>query len=301
MLLAIPPLVLPVTFGHSCSPTQTFSAAIHLAIKCFAPSLFYRLAPFSLVLGCSRPLIGAHTESSEVVQQIPHPIVSLPPHADRAPSNFPSITHSGSLVSSMHAPNTVNRIRLLHTLDSMLSLPVYINKRVQIGNRVVGAILLRQPIQRVRNLWCTRRRVWQRHLRRLHATQPYSTVSNTSALSIRILSSSRALGRMYSSRVYFRELPRALRVRWSTSMNRSVLWLTAPPSYTNAFVWLCTWPAASTLKRAVVFGIPIVRKHMISVLASNTVRLNAEHTTTTTSILFLSCSGNCETTPASSV
>ena len=45
---------------------------------------------------------------------------------------------------------------------------------------------------------------------------------------------------------------------------------------------------------------PFVRKHVISVLASDTVRPNAAHTTTITSIIFLSCSGDCETTPASS-
>ena len=43
-------------------------------------------------------------------------------------------------------------------------------------------------------------------------TQSYSNVSSTSALSIRILSSKGALGRSYSSRVYFRELHHALRM-----------------------------------------------------------------------------------------
>ena len=44
---------------------------------------------------------------------------------------------------------------------------------------------------------------------------------------------------------------------------------------------------------------PLVRKHMISVLASETVRPNAAHTVTITSIIFVICSGNFETTPAS--
>ena len=73
-----------------------------------------------------------------------------------------------------------------------------------------------------------------------------------------------------------------------------------PPRYTNSFVWLYTWPAASTLNVAVDSGIPFVRKHMISVLAADTVRLNAVHTTTITPVIFLGCSGDCETTPASS-
>ena len=42
----------------------------------------------------------------------------------------------------MHATNPANKIRLLRKVASMLSLPVLINKRVQIGNRVVGAIVL---------------------------------------------------------------------------------------------------------------------------------------------------------------
>ena len=63
---------------------------------------------------------------------------------------------------------------------------------------------------------------------------------------------------------------------------------------------LYTWPAASTLKMAVDSGIPFASKHMISVLASDTVSPNAAHTTTITHIIFLSCSGDCVTTPGSS-
>ena len=63
----------------------------------------------------------------------------------------------------------------------------------------------------------------------------------------------------------------------STSMDRSALWLIFLPSYTNSFVWL----TVCTLNLAGDFGIPFVRKHMISVLASDTVRPNAAHTTTT--------------------
>ena len=43
-------------------------------------------------------------------------------------------------------------------------------------------------------------------------TQPYSTGSSTSALSIRILSPRRALDRSYSSRLYFRKLHHVLRI-----------------------------------------------------------------------------------------
>ena len=113
-------------------------------------------------------------------------------------------------------------------------------------------------------------------------TQPCSTVSNTSALSIRILRSRGALGRSYSSRVYFRELYHALRTRRWISMDRSALWLTFTPRYTNSFVWLYTWPAASTLNMAVDSSIPFARKHITSVLAPDTLRPNAAHTTTIT-------------------
>ena len=47
-----------------------------------------------------------------------------------------------------------------------------------------------------------------------------------------------ALGRFYSLKVYFRKLHHALRTSRLTSMDRSALWLTFPPRYTNSFVWL---------------------------------------------------------------
>ena len=87
----------------------------------------------------------------------------------------------------------------------------------------------------------------------------YSLVSSNSALSIRILSSRGALGRSYRSRVYFRKLHHTLRMRPSTSMDRSALWWTFPPRYTNSFVWLYIWPAASTLNMAVDSSIPFAR------------------------------------------
>ena len=64
-----------------------------------------------------------------------------------------------------------------------------------------------------------------------------------------------------------------------------------PPEVHNSFVWLFTWHAAFTLNVAVDSGIPSVRKHMISVLASDTVRPNTAHTITITSIIFLAVRG----------
>lgn len=61
-----------------------------------------------------------------------------------------------------------------------------------------------------------------------------------------------------------------------------------------------TWPAASMLNVAAVSGNPLFRKHTISFLASETLRPNAAHAVTITTIIFLSCSGACKTSPVSS-
>ena len=53
-----------------------------------------------------------------------------------------------------------------------------------------------------------------------------------------------------------------------------------PPEVYEVMRFLYTWPAASTLNVVVASGIPLVRKHIISVLASETVRPNAVHTVT---------------------
>ena len=51
--------------------------------------LFCRSALFSLVLGCSRPLVGVDAESSEVAQETPHPLrFFLAPHTARVPHHF---------------------------------------------------------------------------------------------------------------------------------------------------------------------------------------------------------------------
>ena len=52
-----------------------------------------------------------------------------------------------------------------------------------------------------------------------------------------------------------------------------------PEVYKLVRVVLYTWPAVSTLNMAVDSDIPFARKHMISVLASNTARPNAAHST----------------------
>ena len=94
-----------------------------------------------------------------------------------------------------------------------------------------GWFFSRQPMQRVRNMWRAPRSVSWWHVSGIHATQSYSIISSTSALVIRIWSWSGALGRSYSSRVYFRKLHHALRRRRSAPMDISMLWLTFPKVY----------------------------------------------------------------------
>ena len=66
-------VVLPVASMPQSSSDFLGSDPFH---ETFRP-LFRRLASFPLVLGCSRPLIGADTESSEVVQETPHPLLFM--------------------------------------------------------------------------------------------------------------------------------------------------------------------------------------------------------------------------------
>ena len=123
-------LVLLVTFGHTTachSPALAFSAAINFAMKRSASS-FRCPAPFPLVQGGSRPLVGVDAESSERSSR-KRPIYSFswPPRQPAPPTNSPNITHFGSLVSSMRATNPANKIRLLCEVASMPSLPVLIS------------------------------------------------------------------------------------------------------------------------------------------------------------------------------
>ena len=62
-----------------------------------------------------------------------------------------------------------------------------------------------------------------RHARAPRDVAVQHIVSSTSALSLRMLSSRGTLGRSHSSRVYFRKLHHALRMRRSSSMDRSAL------------------------------------------------------------------------------
>ena len=121
-------LVLPVTFGHTTacrSPALAFSAAIRFARKCFAPcSAVLRHLPASWTAVAHWPALMPKALRSSRKHLI-HSF-SCPPSQPAPPTNSPNITHFGSLVSSMRATNSANKIRLLRKVAWMLSLPVLI-------------------------------------------------------------------------------------------------------------------------------------------------------------------------------
>ena len=124
---------------HAVVQPCFFFAAINFAMKYSTPcSPVLRHSPSSwaAVLHWSALMPKALRPSRK------HPIHSLfcPPIEPAPPTISMNITHFDSLVSSMRATNPANKIRLLRKVASMLSLRL--NKRVQIGNRVVGAIVL---------------------------------------------------------------------------------------------------------------------------------------------------------------
>ena len=71
--------------------------------------LFHRSAPFPLVLGCSRLLVGVDAESSEVVQETPHPLFFLAPHTARAPHQFSEhhALRQSRILHARHIPQTM--------------------------------------------------------------------------------------------------------------------------------------------------------------------------------------------------
>ena len=135
---AIISLILPVAFGHTTgcrSPVLTLSPAIHVALKRSVPcSAFLRHSPF--VLSCTRPLVGALIpKAHRSSRRNPIDPFSWSAHIARAPIiRSPNITDFGSLVSSVRVINPANRMRLLHMIARMLSLPVFMRvSREEIG------------------------------------------------------------------------------------------------------------------------------------------------------------------------
>ena len=114
-----------------------------------------------------------------------------------------------------------------HRVDALTS---RLHEGVQVGNREIGAVILlpTDTSSQKAVVGSSQRLVVVRARAPLDAAVQL-IVSNTPAFSIRVLSSMGALGRSYSSRVYFRKLHNALRMCRSTSMARSVLlWLRFP-------------------------------------------------------------------------
>ena len=128
--LSSPPWSFPLHSGVLlyCMPERSpdFLCGDPFRHETFRP-FFRRLAPSPLVLGCSRPLVGVDAEGSEIVQKTPHPLFSLYPTQSAPPTSSSNVTHFGSLVFSMRATNSVNKIRLLRQVASMFSLPVLIS------------------------------------------------------------------------------------------------------------------------------------------------------------------------------
>ena len=122
------------------SPALASSAAIHFAMNYSAPCFAVLRRPPSSRAAVI--LVGVDAESSEVVQETPHPLLFfLAPIQPTPPTDSPNITHFGSPVPSVRATNPANKSPL-HEVASLLSLSVLINKRVQIENRAVAAVVL---------------------------------------------------------------------------------------------------------------------------------------------------------------
>ena len=103
--------------------------------------LFRRSALFPLVLGCCRPLVGVDAESSEVVQETPHPLFFLAPHTARAPHQLSEhhALRQSRILHACHKSREQDPPPALSRLDALTS---RLDKHVQTGNRVVGAIVL---------------------------------------------------------------------------------------------------------------------------------------------------------------
>ena len=120
------------------SPGFLCSGLLHHEIS---RPLFRRSAPFPLVLGCSRPLVGVDTGSSEVIQEAPHPLFFLALHTARAPHHF-SEHHALRWSRILHAHHKSRKQDPPPAESRPDALTFRLDKRVQIGNRVVGALVL---------------------------------------------------------------------------------------------------------------------------------------------------------------
>ena len=105
--------------------------------------LFRRSAPFPLVLGCNRPLVGVDAEGSQVVQETPHLLVLLTPHTARAPYQL----------SEYHA---LRQSRILHNVFYLCRLGVQyllipINSQITLTT-LYGIIAATSLLQSIRTI-----------------------------------------------------------------------------------------------------------------------------------------------------
>ena len=142
---------------HAVVQPCFFQQMVHFAMKSSAPcSAVLRHSPSSwaAVIHWSALMPKALRSSRK------HPIHSFswPPTQPAPPTISPNNTHFGSLVTSMCATNSANKIRLLRKVASILSLPV----STSVSRKEIGwsaRLCFRQPMQRVKNLWWTWRSV----------------------------------------------------------------------------------------------------------------------------------------------
>ena len=117
----------------------------HSLQRFISSSNFQPLVPpscsFPLVLGCIRPLVGIDAESAEVVQETLYLLFFLAPHTARATQQF-SEHHALRQFRILHARHKSRKQGPPPCVKSPRCLTFRFDKRVHIGNRMVGAIVL---------------------------------------------------------------------------------------------------------------------------------------------------------------
>ena len=205
------------------------TACRSLALPFFAviPFAIERPAPCSTILRHSSLSWAAVVHWSALIPKAlrpsrkhpNHPSPPPPPHAARAHQQFSE--HSALRQSrALHARHKSREQDPLPARNHLDVLSSRLHKRVQKLNRVVGTIvLLPTDAASQKAMMGSAQRVVVARAQARNVKKAYSIVSRSSALSIRIPSSWVALGRPYSSRVYFRKIPnrciRTGRPRWT--------------------------------------------------------------------------------------
>ena len=140
LLWAVLSLVFFVTLGFTTacrSPALAFSATINFAMKRSTPCsavLRHFLSSWAAVVHWSALTPKALRSSSKHLFHL----FFCPPPSPRSTTNFPNITHFGSLGFSICATNPANKIHLLCKVALMLSLPVLIrNTRILLFTSVL--------------------------------------------------------------------------------------------------------------------------------------------------------------------